>query len=182
MCSADAQGPSAPQLSRPSVASRCVVKERPHPAGVKFGRVSQVYGDKMPNNVDRDSSTGWLLAMIVALLIAIALTWANSGRWAGHDRRGETAAENNPAHHVAGTSTGIGAANNGTMRAASSARAASNQAPSGHVSTGLQSTAAHASVSTMTTGANLSTNGSPNASGSLSSTAPAPTAASDKTR
>lgn len=137
----------------------------------------------MPNNVDRDSSTGWLLAMIAALLIAIVLTWADSGRWAGHGGRGETAAENSPAHHVAGTSTGIDAVNYGTAHAASTASAVSNQAPSGQVSTGLQNKAKNAGVSTTTTGANLSASESPNASGSLSSTAPAtPAAASDKTR
>lgn len=84
----------------------------------------------MPNNVDRGSSSGWLVAIIIVILIAIVVAWGGSGRWSGHYGNGNTVATNTPMQSAAGTSGGTAGANHRTAGANATTSASSGQKPS----------------------------------------------------
>lgn len=132
----------------------------------------------MPNNVDRGSSSGWLVAIIIVILIAIVVAWVGSGRWDGYHGSGNAVARNAPTQSAAGTSGGTAGAHHGTTGPNATTSASSGQKPSAQAATGGQHTAGNAGANTGTVGmssassSSSSKNGNANAPGSLSSIPP----------
>lgn len=116
----------------------------------------------MANDVEPNSSAGWVVWIVIAILVAIAIVWVGSSRWGSDTGSGRDARGNAPAHHAAGTN-----ANNGTTGE-----------NAGHGTSGT----AGANTSTgSASGASSSARGNANVPGSLSSM-PARPAASGNTR
>lgn len=62
----------------------------------------------MANNVQRNSSSGWLVGVVVAILVVAAIVWATSARWGGYSGSNHAGAAGSQ------TTTGAAGANKGT--------------------------------------------------------------------